>query len=196
LGYNGSNLPDYLAWFKNTSENDLSYASIHKEMREILPEMDSIIVTQVESGKQGMAMSFQGQLGYRGYIAAPDLSDGTLFTLGILAILYCPRKPSLLCFEEPETGLHPRRLRWLFDKIISKVYPGDNSPSTQILISSHSPLFMDLFGSMPECVQCFSSIEGRSRVNSLLELNDLLHLEKTPDEPIGQLSATGLYDNL
>ena len=67
-------------------------------------------------------MSFDG---HRGYVAAPDLSDGTVFTLGLLAIVHSLKKPAMLCIEEPETGLHPGRLRWLFDRFMGLAYPDD-----------------------------------------------------------------------
>jgi len=49
-------------------------------------------------------MSFRG---HRGYISALDLSDGTLFTLGMLCMMRGSRRPAVLCIEEPETGCIP-----------------------------------------------------------------------------------------
>jgi predicted ATPase len=94
-------------------------------------------------------MSFQD---HRGYVAAPDLSDGTMFTLGLLCIAHAPQRPAVLCIEEPETGLHPSRLRWLFDRLIALVYPPNEQPSTQLIFSTHSTYLVDFFRDVPESV--------------------------------------------
>jgi predicted ATPase len=195
LGYTGTGLPDFLAGLKFSKQNDdiQAFESILNQMREVLPDLDEIIVTQVGSDEQGLAISFTG---HRGYITAPDLSDGTLFTLGLLCILQCPRRPSLLCLEEPETGLHPGRLRWLFEKLLEQVYPNDQSSPVQIILSTHSPSVVDLFGNMQECVNVFESSQGRTQIKSLHQIQQTLHQDAKQDEPIGTLWATGLYENL
>jgi predicted ATPase len=78
IGYYGNRLPDFIAWTKSSEENPSYYQTILESMRDLLPELEEIIVTQVQTEAQGLAMKFRGQ---RGYIAAPDLSDGTLLTL-------------------------------------------------------------------------------------------------------------------
>jgi predicted ATPase len=139
-------------------------------------------------------MSFHGR---RGYIAAPDLSDGTLLTLGLLSLVHGPRRTTLLCIEEPEAGLDPRRLRWLFDRFINLGYPRDGSEATQVIFSTHSPWLIDLFDEMPDSVLLVDQDHGRSRVEPLIEVQrDKLHQQAPSDEPIGYLWATGVYEGL
>lgn len=193
IGYYGNRLPDFMAWTKFDEANLAIYEEILAAMRELLPELESIIVTQVQTQQQGLAMSFHGQ---RGYIAAPDLSDGTLLTLGLLSLVHGPRRPALLCIEEPEAGLDPRRLRWLFDRFVNLAYPHGGEP-TQVLFSTHSPWLVDLFHGMPDSVLLVEQDNGRSRVNPLSEIQrEKLHQEPSPDEPIGHLWATGVYERL
>lgn len=194
IGYNGEWLPDFIAWTKSYSENVGVYESLLMQMREILPELDAIIVTQVKTEEQGIAMSFRG---HRGYISALDFSDGTLFTLGLLCIMHGPKRPAVLCVEEPETGLHPRRLRWLFDHLMGVAYPPEGQSPTQVVLSTHSPYLVDFFSNMQECVQVFEQSEGRTLISPLTTLQkDKLHLSPETDEPIGHLWATGLYESL
>ncbi len=75
IEYYGGRLPDFIGWAKSSPDGEPVYQTILAEMREILPELDSIIVTRDSTDRQGLAMSFRNQ---RGYIAAPDLSDGTM----------------------------------------------------------------------------------------------------------------------
>ena len=82
IGYYGENVPDFIAWTKSDPEGTAIYEAILAEMRQLLPALESMIVTQTRTDQQGLAFNFREQ---RGYIAAPDMSDGTMFTLGMLA---------------------------------------------------------------------------------------------------------------
>ncbi|MBI4609674.1 MAG: AAA family ATPase [Candidatus Rokubacteria bacterium] len=191
IGYNGDRLPDFIAWAKGEPGAKV-YESILMQMRELLPELEDILVTQVQPDRQGLAMSFSG---YRGYIAAPDLSDGTMFTLGMLCIAASPRRPAVLCIEEPETGLHPRRLRWLFDRFMELAYPPEGQPRTQMILSTHSPYLVDFFKDMLDAVKVVEQKEGRSRIMSLTEIQkEKLRYEPETGESIGHLWASGLYE--
>ena len=69
-----------------------------------------------------------------------DLSDGTLRFLFLLAILGNPSPPALIAIEEPETGLHPAML-----PIVAE-YAVEAAQRSQILLTTHSPAFLDAFG--------------------------------------------------
>jgi predicted ATPase len=69
-------------------------------------------------------------------------SDGTVRFLGILASVLSPEAPSLLCFEEIETGLHPVRVH-LVTELLQK-HAQDGRP--QILLTTHSPMLLSWLG--------------------------------------------------
>lgn len=71
--------------------------------------------------------------------SAADISDGTLRFLYLLAILANPDPPALIAIDEPEMGLHPSMLR-----IIAE-YAVDASSRSQVILTTHSPEFMDAF---------------------------------------------------
>jgi predicted ATPase len=73
-------------------------------------------------------------------VSAADLSDGTLRFLYLLTILANPTPPSLIAIDEPETGLHPSML-----PIVAE-YARDASHRAQIILTTHSPEFLDAFG--------------------------------------------------
>ncbi len=194
IGYNGERLPDFLAWAKSTPEGAPVYERILDQMRELLPGLDSIIVTQVRTERQGIAMSFKG---YHGYLAAPDLSDGTLLTLGLLCVMHGPLRPKLLCIEEPETGLHPRRLRWLFDRFLELAYPPAGQQAVQVVLSTHSPYLVDFFSEMPDHVQVVTQTDGQTTISPLNKIvTEQFHEPVVSGEPVGRLWATGLYEGL
>lgn len=192
IGYNGERLPDFIAWAKSDPENTRVYETILGEMRQLLPNLDAIIVTQARTDKQGIAFSFRD---HNGYIAAPDLSDGTMFTLGLLCIFNAPQKPQILCIEEPETGLHPRRLRWLFDKMLTLAYPPAGQAPTQVILTTHSPSYVDLFRDMLPSVQIVERHDGQTTITPLPDVVRRLHMSPEQDG-IGYQWATGLFEGL
>ncbi len=68
------------------------------------------------------------------------LSSGTLRILALLAVLRHPNPPSLLVIEEIENGLDPRTIHLLVDEMREFVQSGRG----QIIITTHSPYFLDL----------------------------------------------------
>jgi predicted ATPase len=71
--------------------------------------------------------------------SAPDLSDGTLRFLLLLTILASPSPAPLIAIDEPETGLHPSML-----PIVAE-YAIDASQRSQVILTTHSPQFLDAF---------------------------------------------------
>ncbi len=71
--------------------------------------------------------------------SAADLSDGTIRFLYLLAILANPDPPPLIAIDEPETGLHPT-----MQHIIAEFAAGAAS-RTQVVLTTHSPEFLDCF---------------------------------------------------
>ena len=82
----------------------------------------------------------------RSSIPAARLSDGTLRYLCLLAILYHPTPPPLICLEEPEVGLHPDLISGLAEML------KDASQRTQLIVTTHSDLLVSSFSDMPEAV--------------------------------------------
>lgn len=75
-------------------------------------------------------------------VSASQASDGTLLVLAYLSILYLPKPPRLLLVEEPENGIHPKRLRYIIEILRDLV---DEQPHTQVVLTTHSPYVLDLF---------------------------------------------------
>jgi predicted ATPase len=73
-------------------------------------------------------------------VPARVVSEGTLRVLGLLALGGASEAPALIGFEEPENGIHPRRLRMIADLLKSRVATGD----TQLIVTTHSPTLPDI----------------------------------------------------
>ena len=75
---------------------------------------------------------------------ASALSDGTLRFLALAVTEFDRQSGGVLCFEEPENGIHPRRihsmLRLLQDIATDTDSPVDeDNPLRQVIINTHSP---------------------------------------------------------
>jgi predicted ATPase len=72
-------------------------------------------------------------------VPARFASEGTLKLLAYLTLLYDPDPPPLIGIEEPENFLHPRLLPDLAEECRQV------TGRTQLLVSSHSPFFVNAF---------------------------------------------------
>lgn len=93
--------------------------------------------------------------------SAADLSDGTLRFLFLLAVLANPSPPPLIAIDEPETGLHPSML-----PIIAE-YARDASMRSQVVLTTHSPDFLDAFGEEIPATTIVEREAGETRLRVL-----------------------------
>jgi predicted ATPase len=94
-------------------------------------------------------------------VPAMRLSDGTLRYLCLLAILYDPSPPPLICIEEPELGLHPDILPELADLLVQA------SQRTQLIVTTHSDILVDAMTEHPENVVICEKENGRTSLRRL-----------------------------
>lgn len=71
--------------------------------------------------------------------SAAELSDGTLRFLFLLTVLASPTPAPIIVIDEPETGLHPSMLPLVAE------YAIDASTRSQVILTTHSPQFLDAF---------------------------------------------------
>jgi predicted ATPase len=93
--------------------------------------------------------------------SAAELSDGTLRFLFLLAVLASPDPPPLVAIDEPETGLHPSML-----PIVAE-YAVDAARRTQIILTTHSPQFLDAFQDTVPTTTVAEWAEGETRLKTI-----------------------------
>lgn len=94
-------------------------------------------------------------------IPAIWLSDGTLRYLCLLAILYNPNPPPLVCLEEPELGLHPDIVSGLAKHLLAA------SERMQLIVTTHSDILIDALSETPESIVVFENEDGSTRMKRL-----------------------------
>ena len=76
---------------------------------------------------------------------ASALSDGTLRFLALSVLEQDPSESGIVCLEEPENGIHPRRVRAMIDLLESlavdaELAVDETNPLRQVLLTTHSPV--------------------------------------------------------
>lgn len=97
---------------------------------------------------------------------AEEVSEGVLYFLALLCIVHQPDPPKLLLLEEPEKGIHPRRIKEVMDFIFELAQLRD----IQIILTSHSPYVVDHFADIPECISVFDRENGETVVRNAADI--------------------------
>jgi len=154
----------------------LKTRSSQKIKKRIL-ELMSIFVPSFEGWKT--EYQFDGSLGFtikeKG-IEKPLLpkmvSDGTIRLLSLLlALLYQPSQPSLICIDEPERYLHPQVLETLVEIM------RDISNETQIIVTTHSSELVKWL--QPDEVLMVDKIDG---ITHIVRAQDISMINKFIEE--------------
>ena len=121
---------------------------------------------------------------------ADELSEGTLYFLALLCIINQPNPPKLLLLEEPEKGIHPRRI-WQVMKFIFQLA---EEKDIQIILTTHNEHVINAFSSIPESVFVFDKDEeGGTYVQNLQK--DIIEPTDKKSEELG-LDKIDLTSNL
>lgn len=137
----GANLPAVLYRMKN--EDELTLTDVSRDMANIVPGILDISVEALHEREEFLieAKTTDGTV-----LSSRILSDGTLRLLALVTLKHDPQHRGVLCFEEPENGVHPERLQPIVDVLKSLATDfgdteADNTPR-QVLINTHSPKLM------------------------------------------------------
>jgi len=129
----GHNLMTILNRIKNN--HSLSYDKIEEAIKKINPYFKDI--NSAAFGSKLYLVLREECLAKS--VSIEQISEGTLSYLLLLSILFNPEKGNLICIEEPETNLHPDMINTISNAI------KEASKETQIIITTHSPLLLNLF---------------------------------------------------
>jgi predicted ATPase len=128
------------------------FKAIESQIGGWLPEFDRILFDRPKQGEKSVALRTR-EGGHK--VPASDLSQGTLIALALLTLAYHPTPPSLIALEEPDRGIHPHLLRHIKDTLCRLSHPescGEKREPVQVIATTHSPYFLDLFRETPEDV--------------------------------------------
>ena len=111
------------------------FTVVEKALHTVMPNIDGIDVEVSDLGEAELRLRENGVA-----IPARVLSEGTLRVLGLLALSGIGEGPALVGFEEPENGVHPRRIQLIAELLKTRAREGE----TQYIVTTHSPVLPDL----------------------------------------------------
>ena len=146
-----------LAAFLNTLKaiEPKQFGAIEKALHTLIPNVDGIEVEVSDLGEVELFLKENGVA-----IPARVLSEGTLRMLGLLALTGAKDAPALVGFEEPENGVHPRRVQLVAELLKTRARLGQ----TQYIVTTHSPLLPDLLPD--DSLLVVQRVEGQTRIES------------------------------
>ena len=155
------------------------FDNLENHFKRIFPEVDSILLIReqaftgsIDDPEQipilekadGKGLYFRFQKNKQ-ELPAAQVSDGMLLVLAYLTILYLPHPPRVLLIEEPENGIHPKRLQDALQILRELI---TEQGHTQIILTTHSPYVVDQF-QPAEVSLCHKEKDGSVVVHQLSE---------------------------
>ena len=132
IGLMGEDLSAFLNSLK--SSNPQQFRAVEAALKMLVPYIDGIEVDVNGLGETELRLIERGVA-----IPASVVSEGTLRLLGLLSLVGVGEQPCLIGFEEPENGVHPRRLELIAEFLHSRARSGQ----TQYIVTTHSPWLAD-----------------------------------------------------
>ena len=188
LGQDGSMLAAVLDALRDSDPE--RFEDLNRELNRWLPEFDRILFETPQKGKKSFLV--RTTVGHH-RLAASDLSQGVLFALAFLTLAYLPEPPSIVCFEEPDRGIHPRLLVDIRDAMYRLAFPenyGEKRDPVQVIATTHSPYLLDLYKEHPEQIVIAHKDEQGAHFERLSEkphLNEILE-----GAPLGEIWYSGI----
>jgi len=133
IGMLGEDVAPFL--YRLRADKPKSFDMLIRTLKSLIPSIEDLSVDLDK--KRGTLDISVKQYGME--FSSRIISEGTLRILALCAVAVNPWSGSLLAFEEPENGVHPRRLELIAELIASLAL----DQKRQIIVTTHSPLFCD-----------------------------------------------------
>ncbi|MDB5683415.1 MAG: ATPase-like protein [Sphingomonas bacterium] len=137
----GANLASIIRQMRSTTFRRQK-EQLTNAVSQVLPIVEQINIEQAGGFYVPVFQVREVNDGHAHNLNMSQLSDGTLRMLGMLTAFYQPRAPERITLEEPEQMIHPGLLPVLIES--GRDYL-DLKPGRQILYTTHSPVFLDMF---------------------------------------------------
>jgi predicted ATPase len=118
-----------------------TFAKVANRLSELLEDVRSLSISRDEN-RELLTLSVEGRDGTAH--PARALSDGTLRFLALAVLELDPEAQGVLCLEEPENGIHPKRIPAILDLLQDIAVDiddavGPDNPLRQVIVNTHSP---------------------------------------------------------
>ena len=196
LAADGRNLARVLARIEAETRDERrssgALADITADLTDLIPGVvDLRVVEDQRSQEYRVDLSMRDRQPFSSRV----VSDGTLRVLALLTLMHDPRQRGLVCFEEPENGVHPFRLKSLIARLRdlltdpASAEVDRDDPLAQLLVNSHSPV---LLAALKDYEMNFSDVRSSidPRTKSVSRKTSILPIKK----PMSQWEKELLLD--
>lgn len=127
------------ALYRIKQEDSYNLIEISRRLQEFLPNFTSVDVIDDVANKQFLIKLKDKD---NKEFSSRVLSEGTLRLLILCILEYDNKYTGLLCFEEPENGIHPFRIKAMVKllKDLSIDFDNTEMPLRQVIVNTHSPV--------------------------------------------------------
>jgi predicted ATPase len=133
IGVLGEDIAPFL--YRLRAERLKNFEAIKRTLRSVVPSIEDLEVDlDKRRGTLDVLIRQDGT-----DFSSRIISEGTLRVLALCAIAANPWGGSLIAFEEPENGVHPRRIELVASLLLSLAV----HQNRQVIVTTHSPLFCD-----------------------------------------------------
>lgn len=139
LSQSGKNLAAVLNRIKQ--EDAYSLKEISRKLQIFLPNFIEVdVIDDTENKQYLIKLKDKDKKEYSSRV----LSEGTLRILTLCILEYDDRHTGLLCFEEPENGIHPFRISAMAQllKDLCTDFTNIDIPLRQVIVNTHSPILV------------------------------------------------------
>lgn len=129
LTQDGTNFVNVLSYLDEQHNFLQDYKTI---LQDLIPPLTALKIETASDGDKELFLTIDGKT-----FKLSEMSDGTIQSMLLALLLFTPERMSILSLDEPELNIHPAWLKVIASWVVR------STSSDQILISTHSPDFLD-----------------------------------------------------
>lgn len=157
LGESGGNVPAMLDYLLRRDRKRLG--EICDSMQRLVPGFEDINITTPDPAQRQVEFVIERGLTIPGSLA----SVGVRLLLFIVTLVRHPSPPRIVLLEEPENGVHPRRLGDIVRLLREVTEGGHGAEPCQVILTTHSPYLLDHVDLDRDQVLVFSRLDDGGR---------------------------------
>jgi predicted ATPase len=142
ISHSGKNLA--AALYRIHRDNEFALADIKMMMTNFVSGLTKVEIIDDAANKQYM-IKVKNEDGRE--FSSRVLSEGTLRFLALCILFFDEEHKSVLCFEEPENGIHPYRIKNMVNLLneLGADFHDTDFPARQVIVNTHSPVVVGEF---------------------------------------------------
>jgi predicted ATPase len=137
LAVDGSNLAAFLDYLLRKDRR--RFDQVQATLKRLIPGFEDIGIATPSPDRRSISIRVEQDLEVPGH----RLSTGVRMLFFFVALAHHPNPPQVALIEEPENGVHPKRLADIVDLLRSFTTGELSGHPVQVILSTHSPYLLD-----------------------------------------------------